>query len=313
MKNASWAGNCHHLSTKTGLDRFREPREELNKRFNHKMDFEKNTIKAQLTNPEDTMVPLVQIVGDQSENPFITIRDKNDPILSAEEKTMIQNKTYEESFASSVKGEHKTVSPPLIAKDKTPVLVSDLKTVSEVQDKNVSPLLIAKDKTPVLLSDLKTVSEVQDKNVSPVPKSIMKKDTKYDQMEKEKKYELVPPDGGWGWAIMVATALSNSLFYNPLDFYIVIHLTTLDMSATDSSIIINVNSAFGMILAFGIFILPPSFSLALNSYFKRLRGKALGFASTIMGIGPILIPPLIRKRKTFFESARENLKMLSRK
>nr|CAD7263975.1 unnamed protein product [Timema shepardi] len=207
------------------------------------MDFEKSTIRAQLTNAEDTVVPLDQIVEDQSEKPFITIRDKNISILSAEEKNMIQNKTHEESFASSVKeGEHKTVSP--------------------------------------------------------VPKSIMKKDTKYDQMEKEKKYELVPPDGGWGWAIMVATALSNLITVPILQSFGLLYRDTfknLGMSATDSSVIINVNSAFGMILAYGIFILPPSFSLALNSYFKRLRGKALGFASTIMGIGPILIPPLISK------------------
>nr|CAD7571559.1 unnamed protein product [Timema californicum] len=207
------------------------------------MDFEKSTIRAQLTNAEDTVVPLDQIVEDQSEKPFITIRDKNISILSAEEKNMIQNKTHEESVASSVKeGENKTVSP--------------------------------------------------------VPKSIMKKDTKYDQMEKEKKYELVPPDGGWGWAIMVATALSNLITIPILQSFGLLYRDTfnnLGMSATDSSVIINVNSAFGMILAYGIFILPPSFSLALNSYFKRLRGKALGFASTIMGIGPILIPPLISK------------------
>lgn len=36
-----------------------------------------------------------------------------------------------------------------------------------------------------------------------------------------------------------------------------------------------------------------SFSLALNTYFKRKRPKAAGIAMTITGFGPILYPQLI--------------------
>lgn len=36
-----------------------------------------------------------------------------------------------------------------------------------------------------------------------------------------------------------------------------------------------------------------SYPLALNSYFKKNRGKATGFAMTITGLGPILMPQFI--------------------
>lgn len=36
-----------------------------------------------------------------------------------------------------------------------------------------------------------------------------------------------------------------------------------------------------------------SFSLAVNSYFKRKRSKAFGIGVTITGIGPIILPQLI--------------------
>ncbi|CAG2061331.1 unnamed protein product [Timema podura] len=84
--------------------------------------------------------------------------------------------------------------------------------------------------------------------------------------------ELVPPDGGWGWAVMFGTALSNAFAsgnvtwrsrgrvsdfctgspeFNPrsLQTFALLYkdkFANIGMSATDSSIIINVNSAFGM-------------------------------------------------------------------
>ncbi|CAG2054000.1 unnamed protein product [Timema podura] len=230
----------------------------------------------------------------------------------------------------------KTISPVSIAGDKTPdrVTLADPGTVP--------PVLISNEKTTDPMPDIMTTSEFQDQNTPPYPKSIMKKDTKYDKIEKE--YELVPPDGGWGWAIMLATALSNLILIPISQTFGLLYrdtFTDLGMSATDSSVIVNVNSAFGMLLglfhgillnqfgyrkiaitgaivtflglfltsfgnsftsfliyyglisSFGINIIPPSFSLALNSYFLRLKGRAMGFASTIMAIGPILIPPLI--------------------
>nr|CAD7263976.1 unnamed protein product [Timema shepardi] len=182
----------------------------------------------------------------------------------------------------------KTISPMSIAGNKTP------DRVNLADPGTVPPVSITNEKTTAPVPDLMITSESQDQNTPPYPKGIMKKDTKYDKMEKE--YELVPPDGGWGWAIMLATALSNLILIPISQTFGLLYrdtFTDLGMSATDSSVIVNVNSAFGMLLAFGINIIPPSFSLALNSYFLRLKGRAMGFASTIMAIGPILIPPLI--------------------
>nr|CAD7604454.1 unnamed protein product [Timema genevievae] len=117
----------------------------------------------------------------------------------------------------------------------------------------------------------------------------------------------------------------------------------IGMSATDASVIINVNYAFGMglglihgavlkrfgyrrvaivasivnaigvgltsfansfihfLITYGLLnslgasFFQPSFSLALNSYFKKKRGKAMGYSMTLTGIGPIIMPLVISK------------------
>nr|CAD7458210.1 unnamed protein product [Timema tahoe] len=167
----------------------------------------------------------------------------------------------------------------------------------------------------------------------------------------EKKVDLVPPDGGWGWAIVCGTALSNIIVYPVMQTFALLYkdkFANIGITATDASIIINVNAAFGMALglvhgvllkrfgyrkvgivaslitfvgvvltsfgnsfshflityglltSLGVCLVTPAFSLALNSYFKVKRGKAMGFAMTLTGIGPVIMPPLISKLMSFY-------------
>ncbi|XP_036140026.1 monocarboxylate transporter 9 isoform X2 [Monomorium pharaonis] len=154
----------------------------------------------------------------------------------------------------------------------------------------------------------------------------------------------VPPNGGWGWVIVVASAV-NGVSTIPIiqGFGLIFKdsFAALNLTATDTSIIINVNLAFGMILglfngpllkifgyrkvaiaasimfAVGVILTAfansftliiicygvltsigmsmgmSGFSLATNSYFtKKKRGRAVGLALTITGLGPIFMPQI---------------------
>ena len=43
----------------------------------------------------------------------------------------------------------------------------------------------------------------------------------------------------------------------------------------------------------GFNLLSSAFNLALNSYFREKRGRAVGFAATAMGLGPVFMPLFI--------------------
>ncbi|XP_063229804.1 monocarboxylate transporter 13-like [Bacillus rossius redtenbacheri] len=49
----------------------------------------------------------------------------------------------------------------------------------------------------------------------------------------------------------------------------------------------------GFVFSFGMSMLAHAFHVALNSYFKERRGKAMGLAMTLTGIGPTVMPLLI--------------------
>ncbi|XP_049859508.1 uncharacterized protein LOC126354142 isoform X1 [Schistocerca gregaria] len=62
---------------------------------------------------------------------------------------------------------------------------------------------------------------------------------------------LLPPDGGWGWVIVGAQALSNFIMVPIMQSFGLLYrdrFKEIDMPATDISVIMNVNSAFGMTL-----------------------------------------------------------------
>lgn len=162
----------------------------------------------------------------------------------------------------------------------------------------------------------------------------------------DNKPELVPPDGGWGWIVVVAYALSNVITMPLLQSFGLLYkgrFDDLEITGTYASVIINVNSAFGMILglfngfllrsfgyrkisiaaalintsgailtsyansfvfflvAYGIIssvgfnLLISGLNLAINTYFRERRSKAMGFAMTATGLGPVFMPLVISK------------------
>nr|CAD7604692.1 unnamed protein product [Timema genevievae] len=159
-----------------------------------------------------------------------------------------------------------------------------------------------------------------------------------------KKYELVPPDGGWGWAIVASGSIIyslvvpvpplHSLFYKDIK-------KEVNLSATEISIITNVpgglffiyalfnplllnligsrkttiigtlfavlsyfvlfySSGFwsiflsqALINAPGLTMIFHSSNVAITTFFKKNRAKAMGFVNTLGGISGIWIPPVI--------------------
>ncbi|XP_063229799.1 monocarboxylate transporter 13-like [Bacillus rossius redtenbacheri] len=163
--------------------------------------------------------------------------------------------------------------------------------------------------------------------------------------------ELLPPDGGWGWMVSLGSALSNIIMYPVMQTFALVYkdkFTSIGLSATDISVLINVNSSFGLffglvqgmilkrfgyrkvaiaasffafvgvlatsfgnsflhffiayglVTSLGLCMVTPAFSLALNSYFKERRGKAMGLAMTLTGIGPMVMPLLISQLLAYY-------------
>ncbi|XP_015595056.1 uncharacterized protein LOC107267623 isoform X2 [Cephus cinctus] len=75
----------------------------------------------------------------------------------------------------------------------------------------------------------------------------------------KEKVTLVPPDGGWGWFVVIGYALSNIVTIPIMQGFGLLYKDTFDskgISATEAATIININSAFGMIfgLVNGVFL-----------------------------------------------------------
>ncbi|VEN42568.1 unnamed protein product [Callosobruchus maculatus] len=157
---------------------------------------------------------------------------------------------------------------------------------------------------------------------------------------------FVPPDGGYGWIIVLATALNNFIAVPmSLNYGLVFRssFSHLGLSATQGSIVLSMNAAFGMLtglingpllnrygyrkisfvgatlMTTGLFLVSfartwtgyilcygfmtslgvgltmSSYSLALNTYFKEKRDRAVSLSMTISGLGPIVMPQVINQ------------------
>lgn len=161
--------------------------------------------------------------------------------------------------------------------------------------------------------------------------------------EKVNGTKRVPPNGGWGWVIVLAYAINGVSTIPIFQGFGLIFKDTFPMfgfTATDVTVIMNTNLAFGMILGLvngpllqrfgyraiavagtltytigvtltafadtfplimfsygilasvGMGLTMSAFSFAVNSYFTTRRGRAMGLALTMTGLGPILMPQL---------------------
>nr|CAD7256257.1 unnamed protein product [Timema shepardi] len=147
-------------------------------------------------------------------------------------------------------------------------------------------------------------------NVTPTPLNNIS--AKLSNSKTGKKYELVPPDGGWGWAIVASGSIIyslvvpvpplHSLFYKDIK-------KEVNLSATEISIITNVPGGLFFIYvsslprylhfvhpwetAPGLTMIFHSSNVAITTFFKKNRAKAMGFVNTLGGISGIWIPLLI--------------------
>nr|CAD7427075.1 unnamed protein product [Timema monikensis] len=193
----------------------------------------------------------------------------------------------------------------------------------------------------VILNPRNNVTPKQHNNIS----------AKLSNSKTGKKYELVPPDGGWGWAIVASGSIIyslvvpvpplHSLFYKDIK-------KEVNLSATEISIITNVPGGLFFIYALfnplllnligsrkttiigtlfvvlsyfvlfystgfwsiflsqalinapGLTMIFHSSNVAITTFFKKNRAKAMGFVNTLGGISGIWIPLVIGQAITMY-------------
>ncbi|XP_075971476.1 monocarboxylate transporter 12-like [Anticarsia gemmatalis] len=161
----------------------------------------------------------------------------------------------------------------------------------------------------------------------------------------QKIIKLVPPDGGWGWMVLIGTALSNifnqsmlslfSLLYGdaleamghrtqgaalvlstmlfvsnfggPIAGAVVKLTSTRFVAVTGacfctvgiffsgfSSNIWHLVITYGVLLGLGLGFIQNSSFVAINSYFKLKKSRAVGLANVGTGVGQTVMPHLVR-------------------
>ncbi|GAB0092618.1 monocarboxylate transporter 12 [Sergentomyia squamirostris] len=156
--------------------------------------------------------------------------------------------------------------------------------------------------------------------------------------------DLLAPDGGWGWMVVLGVALTNVFNQSLISVFGLLfsqQLAELGQNTTGVALVMNVNSivlncsgfiigpairafsprrvaifgslltgtglimssqsktlwqiliSYGGVVGFGLGLLNPSTFMAVNSYFSRRRGQAVGLALAGTGIGQMLMPQIV--------------------
>lgn len=164
-------------------------------------------------------------------------------------------------------------------------------------------------------------------------------------MNKSERTGHKVPDGGWGWVVVAAVALTNTFNQSILSVFGLLfgeHLQNMGMGTSGAALITNLNSlalnlsgivigpaiksfsprkvafagcfltssglilcsvstelwhliiCYSIIVGFGLGLIGPSTFMAINSYFDKKRGRAVGISMAGTGLGQMVLPHIVR-------------------
>ncbi|KAL0851274.1 hypothetical protein ABMA28_007109 [Loxostege sticticalis] len=161
----------------------------------------------------------------------------------------------------------------------------------------------------------------------------------------QKVTKLVPPDGGWGWMVLIGTALSNIFNQSMLSLFSLLYgdaLEAMGHSTQGAAVVLStmlfvtnfggpiagavvkltsprivavvgacsctlgiflsgfstnifhLTLTYGVLLGLGLGFIQNSSFVAINSYFKLKKSRAVGLANVGTGVGQTVMPHLVR-------------------